>query len=226
MSSAMRPGCRGEVQRVPPSSIRQLELDFSPPSSFRWFLEFADDKVVEVPRFIPGQKEGGPHPTRHGTGPNGRAETQTHGARGDGVCCGWAEIRAVLLKMILTQVAHKSAPRRGAATADRWDPGGGVCEPRSGPRRRGKSAQTAVPGKNGWARTEKRDPLGFILFSFYLHLSFPSFSFLSPIIFEFYIFLTQTCFTYLNTNANTQEPQHEIHILVFICYLINIFSLF
>jgi hypothetical protein len=59
MSSAMRPGCRGEVQRVPPSSIRQLELDFSPPSSFRWFLEFADDKVVEVPRFIPGQKEGG-----------------------------------------------------------------------------------------------------------------------------------------------------------------------
>jgi hypothetical protein len=25
----------------------------------------------------------GPHPTRHGTGPNGRAETQTHGARGD-----------------------------------------------------------------------------------------------------------------------------------------------
>jgi hypothetical protein len=46
-------------------------------SSFRWFLEFADDKVVEVPGFIPGQKEGGPHPTRHGTGPNGRAETQT-----------------------------------------------------------------------------------------------------------------------------------------------------
>jgi hypothetical protein len=33
MSSAMRPGCRGEVQRVPPSSIRRLELDFSPPSS-------------------------------------------------------------------------------------------------------------------------------------------------------------------------------------------------
>jgi hypothetical protein len=32
MSSAMRPGCRGEVQRVPPSSIRRLELDFSPPS--------------------------------------------------------------------------------------------------------------------------------------------------------------------------------------------------
>jgi hypothetical protein len=30
---AMRPGCRGEVQRVPPSSIRRLELDFSPPSS-------------------------------------------------------------------------------------------------------------------------------------------------------------------------------------------------
>jgi hypothetical protein len=27
-------------------------------SSFRWFLEFADDKVVEVPGFIPGQKEG------------------------------------------------------------------------------------------------------------------------------------------------------------------------
>jgi hypothetical protein len=33
MSSAMRPECRGEVQRVPPSSIRRLELDFSPPSS-------------------------------------------------------------------------------------------------------------------------------------------------------------------------------------------------
>jgi hypothetical protein len=30
----------------------------------------------------------------------------------------------------------------------------------------------------------------------------------------------------LNTNANIQEPQHEMHILVFICYLINIFSLF
>jgi hypothetical protein len=29
----------------------------------------------------------------------------------------------------------------------------------------------------------------------------------------------------LNTNANIQEPQHEMHILVFICYLINIFSL-
>jgi hypothetical protein len=64
--------------RGDPASISLL-------SSFRWFLEFADDKVVEVPGFIPGQKEGGPHPTRHGTGPNGRAETQTHGARGDGL---------------------------------------------------------------------------------------------------------------------------------------------
>jgi hypothetical protein len=30
----------------------------------------------------------------------------------------------------------------------------------------------------------------------------------------------------LNTNAKIQELQHEMHILVFICYVINIFSLF
>jgi hypothetical protein len=30
----------------------------------------------------------------------------------------------------------------------------------------------------------------------------------------------------LNTNAKIQDLQHEMHILVFICYLINIFSLF
>ena len=45
-----------------------LPVSISLLSSFRWFLEFADDKVVEVPGFIPGKKEGGPHPTRHGTG--------------------------------------------------------------------------------------------------------------------------------------------------------------
>jgi hypothetical protein len=49
-------------------------------------------------------------------------------------------------------------------------------------------ARTAVPGKDGWARNEERDPLGFLLFFFYLHLSFSSFSFLSPFIFEFYTF--------------------------------------
>jgi hypothetical protein len=36
-----------------------LAVYFSLLSSFRWFLEFVDDKVVEVPGFIPGQKEGG-----------------------------------------------------------------------------------------------------------------------------------------------------------------------
>jgi hypothetical protein len=35
--------------------------------------------------------------------------------------------------MQMTRMAHKSAPRRGATTADRWDPCGGVSERGSGP---------------------------------------------------------------------------------------------
>jgi hypothetical protein len=65
----------------------------------------------------------------------------------------------------------------------------------------------------------------------YLHMYFFSaycFPFLLSIPFHFQnsIFLNLNLSHNLNTNAKIQELQHEMHILVFICYVINIFSLF
>jgi hypothetical protein len=134
----------------------------------------------------PDRRRRGPHPTRHGTGPNGRAETQTHSARGDGLAFCARDARAVARKKeILTAQGppHSDADALGSkdwagAGVGRW-----------------------------WAEKEKGGPARvFFFFSFIF-----CFLLFSVLVFNFH---NSFFYSVLNTRIHTQRSS-MMHNLIF-----------